>query len=46
MPEDHTSRGRPRAGTPDDEKAEAVRLVRQPCSEMGTGHGTVNRVAD
>jgi len=30
----------------DDEKAQAVRLVRQLRAELGTKHGTVNRVAD
>lgn len=30
----------------DDEKARAVRLVRQLRAELGTSHGTVKRVAD
>src|SRR3954469_4335489 len=31
---------------PDDEKAQAVRLVRQLRAELGTDHGTVFRVAN
>ncbi len=30
----------------DDEKAQAVRLVRQLRAELGTEHGTIKRVAD
>jgi transposase-like protein len=30
----------------DDEKAQAVRLVRQLRAELGTDHGTIKRVAD
>jgi len=30
----------------DDEKAQAVRLVRQLRAELGTEHGTVKRIAD
>ena len=30
----------------DDEKAQAVRLVRQLRAELGTDHGTIQRVAD
>lgn len=37
--------GRPRVGTPPDEKAQAVRLVRQRRAELGTEHRTIGRVA-
>ena len=37
---------RRRVGTPSAEKAQAVRLVRQLREELGTDHGTVQRVAE
>ena len=37
---------RRRVGTREEEKAQAVRLVRQLRKELGTEHGTVQRVAD
>ena len=47
MPEGACRRGsRRRVGTPTAEKAQAVRLVRQLREELGTEHGTVQRVAD
>ena len=46
MPEEAKS-GKPTARRYSDaEKAQAVRLVRQLCAELGTDHGTVKRIAD
>ena len=45
MPEGIKHGSRPRGGTPIEEKAQAVRLVRQLREELGTEHGTVGRVA-
>ena len=46
MPEKKSS-GKPttRRYSP-EEKAQAVRLVRQLCAELGTDHGTVQRIAN
>ena len=41
---EHTTQPSQRRYTP-EEKAQAVRLVRQLCRELGTEHGTVGRVA-
>ena len=46
MPEVAKSKGRSMRRYTDDEKAQAVRLVRQLRAELGTEHGTVKRVAD
>jgi len=45
MPEAAKSTGRPMRRYTDEEKAQAVRLVRQLRAELGTEHGTVYRVA-
>ncbi len=45
MPEVAKSKGRSMRRYTDDEKAQAVRLVRQLRAELGTEHGTVYRVA-
>ena len=46
MPADKTN-GKPTTRRySDDEKAQAVRLVRQLRAELGTEHGTVKRIAD
>ena len=46
MPEAAKSKKRTMRRYTDDEKAQAVRLVRQLRAELGTEHGTVYRVAN
>src|SRR4051812_49313108 len=46
MPDEKQSKSRTMRRYSDEEKAQAVRLVRQLRAELGTEHGTVFRVAN